>query len=122
MLRLLNRDEQRKPGLYELLFTEKSSVMNWSFVFLAQREDPEVSSELLELSIDRTVTKTRSEIFTNVKMGKSAPRKMRGRQPLWRYLYRPCSGNPRQSSETAMFFMARTVEWFIAQKKIARSS
>jgi hypothetical protein len=94
MLRLLNRDEQRKPGLYELFFTEKSSVMNWSFVFLAQREDPEVGSELLELSIDRTVTKTRSEIFTNVKMGKSAPRKTQDRQPLRRYLHRPCSGNP----------------------------
>src|SRR5258708_155477 len=87
MLRLLNRDEQRKPGLYELFFsTEISSVMNRSFVFLAQREDPEVGSELLELSIDRTVTKTRSESFTNVKTGKSATRKTRGRQPFRIYL------------------------------------
>jgi len=38
-------------------------------------EDPEVGSELLELSIDRTVMKTRSEIFTNVKMGKVRAKK-----------------------------------------------
>src|SRR6266481_1937773 len=90
--------------------------MNWSFVFLAQREDPEVCSELLELSIDRTVTKTRSEIFTNVKTGKSATRNTRGRQPLRRYAQRR-RVHPPASSGTAILFLAKTVEWFVAERK-----
>jgi hypothetical protein len=75
MLRLLNRDEQRKPGLYELFFTEKSSVMNWSFVFLEQREDPEVGSELLELSIDRTVDENTVRNFYECENGKVRAKK-----------------------------------------------
>jgi hypothetical protein len=62
MLRLSNRDEQRKPDDKELFFsTLKISVINWSFVFLAQYEDPEDTSIAEQLSIGKIKAENNSE-------------------------------------------------------------
>jgi hypothetical protein len=89
-----SRDEYQRVSTLQI-----SSDTNLSFIFLVQHEDPEVGRELLELSIERTVTKTRSEIFTNVKTGKSATRKTRGRQPLPRYVHRRCIRSARLAKD-----------------------
>jgi hypothetical protein len=76
MLRLSNRDEQRKPDDKELFFsTLKISVINWSFVFLAQHEDPEDTSIAEQLSIGKTKTENNSEKSGMQKREKTAREK-----------------------------------------------
>jgi hypothetical protein len=51
--------------------------MNWSFVFLAQHEDPEVGSMLLESTIQNIEMKTWSEKFPECGNGKRRDKKVR---------------------------------------------
>ena len=47
----------------------ESSIMNWSFVFLAQHEDPEVGSVLQQLIIRTFSSKKNFEKIRNAEMG-----------------------------------------------------
>jgi hypothetical protein len=82
MLRLLNRDEQRKPEQYELFSPLKIQRYELVVRLSGQREVPEVSSVLLKSIIRKMIMKRWEEKFSECGNEKTAARKMRRRQPL----------------------------------------
>lgn len=85
--------------------------MNWSFVFLAQHEDPEGGSVLLESSIDKIVLTTWSKKIPECRNGKSRAKK-NASHATFAVIFAPFTSRAirRQSSGTAMVVVAKTVE------------
>jgi hypothetical protein len=76
LLRLLNQDEQMKPGLHKRISTlqRSNACICWSF-FSAQHKAPEVSSVLLESTPGRWSSDKGAKKFLNVEMEQKTPRK-----------------------------------------------
>jgi hypothetical protein len=76
LLRLLDQDEQKKPGRYERVSTlqRSSAWICWSS-FSAQHKAPEVSSVLLECTLGKLRTDKGAKKFLNVEMEQKTLRK-----------------------------------------------